>query len=149
MSRSNAWRQLWVVSGVLVLALSVWFSTAAVVPSLAPAWHISTGDASWLTTAVQVGFVAGALLSAFVNLPDRVPVHRLIALGAFAAALTNASVALFAHGLAVALRLLTGMSIALVYPLGVKVMASWFDARRALAVGIAVGALTLGSGAPQ
>jgi MFS family permease len=151
MSRSNAWRQLWVVSGVLVLALSVWFSTAAVVPSLAPAWGISTGDASWLTTAVQIGFVAGALLSAGLNLPDRVPIHRLIATGAFAAAISNGLVPLFAHGLALALplRFLTGMSLALVYPLGVKLMASWFDSGRALAVGIVVGALTLGSGAPQ
>ena len=144
-------RQLWLVAAVLVMAMSVWFSTAAVLPSLVGAWGISTGDASWLTTAVQLGFVAGAILSALANLADRLPIRLAIAGGAIGAALTNLLVALIAHSLlsALPLRFLTGMSLALVYPLGVKLMASWFLGGRGLAMGIVLGALTLGSAAPQ
>jgi MFS family permease len=149
--RAAARRQLLLVALVQILAMSVWFSTAAVVPSLVRAWHISTQNASWLTTAVQLGFVSGALLSALLNLPDRVRIPRLIAGGAAGAAATTVLVPLLAHGLATALplRFLTGMSLALVYPPGVKLMASWFAVGRGLAMGVVVGALTIGSAAPQ
>lgn len=147
----DARRQLLLVAAVQVLAMSVWFSTAAVLPSLERDWRISTQDASWLTTSVQLGFVTGAVLSALLNLPDRLHVRRLIVTGAVAAGVTNLLIALLAHGLASALplRFLTGMALAWIYPTGVKLMASWYATGRGLAVGILVGALTLGSAAPQ
>ncbi|MEZ5078647.1 MAG: MFS transporter [Solirubrobacterales bacterium] len=136
---------------VQVLALSVWFSTAAVVPSLIAAWDISSGAASWLTTAVQVGFVVGAVTSALLNLADRVPMRWLIAGSAALAALSTALLPALADGLAVAipLRFLTGFALAGVYPVGVKLVATWFAGARGLAIGLLLAALTLGSALPH
>lgn len=145
------WRALGLLSVAEVLAMGLWFSASAVVPQLREQWGISSGDASWLTSSVQLGFVAGALLSAAANLPDRVPTRWLIAGSAVAAALANAAVAVFADGLEVALplRFLTGLFLAGVYPPGMKLMASWFRTGRGFAIGVMVGALTLGSGSPH
>lgn len=148
---SKAHRQLVLVAGVQVLAMSVWFSTAAVVPTLTADWGISTSAASWLMTSVQLGFAAGAVGSALLNLADRIHVPRLIAAGSLGAAVTTLLVPIAANGLAVALplRFLTGMSLALVYPPGVKHVTSWFAERRGLPIGILIAALTLGSSAPD
>jgi MFS family permease len=121
------------------------------VPQLSDEWHLSDAGATWLTTSVQLGFVAGALTSAILNLPDRMPLTRLIGASALLAAAANAAVAVFAHGLALAipLRFLTGVALAGVYPPGIKLMATWFRAGRGFAVGALVGALALGSGTPH
>src|SRR6266542_3828980 len=131
--------------------MALWFSASAVVPQLREQWGISSGAASWLTSSVQLGFVAGALLSAAANLPDRLSTRGLIAGSALAAALANAAVAAFAEGLTVALplRFLTGFFLAGVYAPGMKLMASWFRSGRGFAIGVMVGALTLGSGSPH
>ena len=39
------------------------------------AWRLDDSGRAWLTMSVQAGFVAGALLSALLNLADRVPAH--------------------------------------------------------------------------
>ena len=131
--------------------MSVWFATAAVVPSLVAEWRISPSDASWLTTAVQLGFVTGALSSAAVNLADRMRISTLIATATAVAGATTLLVPLLAHGLAwaLALRFLTGFALAGVYPPGVTLTASWFRSGRGLAMAVLVGAMTLGSAAPQ
>jgi len=144
-------RQLLLICAVAVLAMGLWFSASSVVPQLSDEWHLSDAGATWLTTAVQLGFVAGALASAVLNLPDRVSTTRLIGGAALAGAAANEAVALFAHGLALAipLRFLTGVALAGVYPPGIKLMATWFRAGRGFAVGALVGALALGSGTPH
>jgi MFS family permease len=144
-------RQLLLICAVEVLAMGLWFSASSVVPQLSDEWHLSDAGATWLTTAVQIGFVAGALASAILNLPDRVSPTHLIGAAALAGAAANEAVALFAHGLALAvpLRFLTGMALAGVYPPGIKLMATWFRAGRGFAVGALVGALALGSGTPH
>lgn len=131
--------------------MSVWFSASAATPSLREAWGISSSDAAWLTGAVQIGFVVGAVVSALLTLADRVSARILIAASATGAAGTNAAVALVADGieLAVPLRFLTGLFLAGVYPVGMKLMASWFVRGRGLAIGALVGALTLGSASPH
>jgi MFS family permease len=103
-----------------------------------------------LTIAVQLGFVCGTLVSAFLNLPDILSVRYLIAGSAFAGALTNAAFGIYAHGAqtGIAFRFLTGMFLAGVYPPGMKIMASWFRRGRGMALGVLVGALTLGKASP-
>jgi MFS family permease len=147
----DRWRALALLSVAEVLAMALWFSASAVVPQLREQWGISSGAASWLTSSVQLGFVAGALLSAAANLPDRLSTRGLIAGSALAAALANGAVAAFAGGLAVALplRFLTGFFLAGVYAPGMKLIASWFRSGRGFAIGVMVGALTLGSGSPH
>ncbi|MFV0375269.1 MAG: MFS transporter [Microbacterium sp.] len=134
-----------------IAAMTSWFSASAVSDQLAVA--LDAGDnRGLLTSAVQLGFVVGALASAALNLPDRVSASRLYGLGALAAALMTVLVAVVADTLAagVALRFLTGVALATVYPVGLKLMASWATpAERARAIGFLVGGLTVGSALPQ
>jgi len=138
-----------------LLAMSVWFSASAVVPQLTIEWSLSTTAQAWLTMSVQIGFVAGALLSAIFNIADRVSAPKLIALSALAGAAFNAAIPLVAARLepaaetAMLLRFLTGAAMAGVYPPGMKVVASWCKADRGLFIGLLVGALTIGSGMPH
>jgi len=137
---------------VLVLALAVWFSASAVVPALASQWHLSAGAAAWLTAPVQAGFVLGAVVSAVLGLADRVRPHLLVAGCAASAAGCTLAMALFADGplAAVPLRFATGVFLAGVYPVCMKLMASWSrPAGRALAMGVLIGALALGSALPH
>ena len=137
---------------VQVLSLTVWFSASAVVPALRVEWSISATAAVWLTASVQLGFVVGAVTSTGFNLPDRLAPHRLMAACALAAAACTAVFAATATNLAgaVALRFATGLFLAGVYPVGMKLTASWSEsARRGRAFGILIGALTLGSALPH
>ena len=137
---------------VQVLAMGVWFSASAVVPALASQWHLSAGAAAWLTTPVQAGFVAGAIVSAASGLADRMRPHLLVAGCAVGAAACTLIMALVADGplAAVPLRFATGAFLAGVYPVGMKLMVSWScPAGRALAMGVLIGSLTLGSALPH
>jgi MFS family permease len=100
---------------------------------------------------VQLGFVAGTLLSALFNVPDLWPPRAVMALGALAgSALTVSIPALDASfRTTVILRCFTGMTLALVYPVGMKIMATWTREDRGLGLGLLVGALTLGSASPH
>ena len=130
--------------------MSLWFSGSAVVPALTREWHLSAAAVNWLTLSVQLGFVAGTLLSALLNLPDIISPRHLFTLTAIAAAVANGAFGLFARdaSVAIALRFLTGMFLAGVYPPAMKILASWFRHGRGLALGVLVGALTLGKAAP-
>ncbi len=143
--------QLLLIATAQVLALSTWFAASAAAPALRLEWGLSGAEVPLLTVAVQVGFVVGALVSAALNLPDRVHPPRLMTVGAVGAAVGTAGVAVLAQGLwtAVPVRFLTGVSLAAVYPVGLKLASSWFRARRGFALGVLVGALTLGSALPQ
>lgn len=134
-----------------LLALSLWFSATAVAPELEAAWSLSAGQVAWLTASVQLGFVVGALSSALLNLPDRVDPVRLFALSALAGAAVNGTLALAVDAFmpALALRFLTGVALAGVYPVGMKLVAGWCTHDRGFCVGLLVGALTLGSALPH
>ena len=133
-----------------LLGMSLWFSGSAVVPALAREWSLSESAVNWLTLSVQLGFVAGTLLSALLNLPDIISSRHLFTLTAIAGASVNAAFGLFAHdaALAIALRFLTGMFLAGVYPPAMKILATWFKHGRGLALGVLVGSLTLGKAMP-
>ncbi len=149
-SAPGRWRTLVLLSFAELLAMSLWFSAAAVVPALRSEWNLSDTSVSWLTIAVQLGFVVGTLLSAFLNLPDVINVRYLLALCAFAGAIANAAFGAYAHdaNTAIALRFLTGLFLAGVYPPGMKILATWFQRGRGMALGVLVGALTLGKASP-
>lgn len=133
-----------------LLTFTLWFSASAVVPQLTVAWNLSEAQRSWMTMSVQIGFVVGALLSALINLPDRMPGHRLFAASALAGAAINAAIPALDLGpdAALAARFLTGVTLAGVYPPGMKLMASWCRIDRGLGIGILIGALTLGKSTP-
>jgi MFS family permease len=144
------WRTLALLAVAELFGMSLWFSGSAVVPALTKEWNLSAGAASWLTLSVQLGFVAGTLLSALLNLPDIISSRLLFTLTAIAGAIVNAAFALFAHDAAwgIPLRFMTGMFLAGVYPPAMKILATWFRHGRGMALGVLVGALTLGKAAP-
>jgi len=146
----NPRRVLAVLATAELLAMAPWFSASAVAPTLARVWQLSSLGTSWLTISVQLGFVAGALVSAIFTLADRLSARRLVAgAAALAAAATLGVAASTGVGAGIVCRLLTGAALAGVYPPGMKIAAGWFKEGRGLAIGILVGALTLGSASPH
>ena len=145
-------RALALIAGGQLLALSLWFSASAVAPQLRDDWGLSTSQVAGLTLWVQVGFVVGAMLSAVFNLADIVPSRRLFLVSALSGAAANLGllgVDESSVGVGLALRFLTGAFLAGVYPAGLKVMAGWFRSGRGRALGVLVGALTIGSASPH
>lgn len=132
-----------------LLGMSLWFTGTAVAPMLRDAWSLSGSQIGWLTTAVQLGFVLGTATSALLNLADIIPARRLFAASALLGAIANAPLA-WTESYAVALitRVAAGFCLAGVYPPAMKMAATWFRARRGLAVGTVVGALTVGKAGP-
>lgn len=145
------WRSLSLLTLAELLALAPWFSAAAVAPLVQVEWQLSAGTAAWLTLAVQLGFVAGTLVSGVLNIPDRFDASRLFALSAAGAAATTAGLATIAAGPldGAVLRFLTGAFLAGVYPPGLKLAATWTRRSRGLALSLIVGALTVGSASPH
>ncbi|MBA3562781.1 MAG: MFS transporter [Gammaproteobacteria bacterium] len=135
----------------VLLVMALWFSASAVLPQLILAWHLDAASQSWMTMSVQLGFVAGALVSATLNLPDRYDLARLIGISAIAGAAANAAIVLLEPDVpgVLALRFATGACLAGVYPPGMKLVATWTKSDRGLWVGVLIGALTLGSAAPH
>lgn len=145
------WRALTLLALAELLGMTLWFSASAVVPSLEVAWGLSSTGAAWLTMSVQIGFVAGTILSALLNLPDIVNTRRLFAVSAVLGASSNAAFAFMADGLTlgIPMRFLTGIFLAGIYPPGLKLAATWSVRYRGLAIGLLVGALTVGSASPH
>jgi len=145
------WPTLLVLALAELLAMAVWFAGSAIVPALTQAWRLDDAGRAWLTMSVQLGFVVGAFGSALLNLGDLVPARRLMAGSALLAAASTALIAARADSLATALplRFATGLFLAGVYPIGMKITATWMRADRGLGIGLLVGALTVGSAFPH
>jgi MFS family permease len=145
------WRQLAIISGGVLLAFAPWFSASAVGPLLERAWHPSGLEVPLLTVAVQLGFAVAAILLALTGAADVIAGPRLFAAGAVVAAVGNLGFAALAADATTALpwRALTGAGLAAVYPVAVKMLSGWFRRERGLAVGVLIGALTIGSALPH
>src|SRR3954470_12896684 len=149
----SARRVLILLSIAELLAMSLWFTGTAVLPQLSLLWASGIAVTSWLTIAVQLGFVAGALVISIFNLSDLFRPTRVFVFCALAAAADNAAFVYVAErhaiGAAIFLRMLTGAFLAGTDPTGMKILAGWFRQGRGLALGIMVGALALGSASPH
>jgi MFS family permease len=145
------WHTLELLAVTLVLSMTTWFSASAVIPQLREEWELSASAAAWLTIAVQLGFVCGALVSSFLNLSDIISPKHVILGGTIGAAAANGLLLEFAGeaGIGIALRFATGFFLAGVYPPALKLMATWFQRDRGLALGILVGAIVLGQAMPH
>ncbi|MDJ0782333.1 MAG: MFS transporter [Desulfosarcinaceae bacterium] len=135
----------------LLLIKALWFSASAVVPQLAVAWHLDGHQRAWLTMSVQLGFVAGALFSALLNLADRYDLTRLLVVSALVATAANTAIPLMQlrYEAALVMRFFTGVGIAGVYPPGMKLVATWCREDRGFGIGLLVAALTFGSAMPH
>ncbi|HVO90091.1 MAG TPA: MFS transporter [Casimicrobiaceae bacterium] len=134
-----------------VAAMAVWFSASSVIPALVAEFHLSSFMQAALTSGVQAGFVLGCLASALFGLADRLDPRRFFAGAALLGAIANAALLVVDPGSAVApaLRVVTGIAMAGVYPVGMRLAATWAQGDMGLMVGILVGALTLGSASPH
>jgi len=144
-------RSIGILIACELLAMAVWFASAAVLPALQAERALDPTVAAMLTSAVQVGFVLGTVTSAAFSLPDRVDPRRLFGVSAVIAGLASFAAATLAPDstLLIALRLLTGICMAGVYPVGMKIASSWSRGDTGLLIGALVGALTVGSAAPH
>jgi MFS family permease len=140
-----------IIAVTQVAAMALWFSASAVVPSLAAEYRLSNFMQAAFTGAVQVGFVIGCLASALLGLADRLDPRRLFAVAAAVGAGANALLLVVEPTSLAAplLRMLTGVCMAGVYPVGMKLAATWAKGDMGLMVGLLVGALTLGSASPH
>jgi MFS family permease len=130
--------------------MTTWFSATAVVPQLRAEWDLGNTAAAWLTIAVQVGFVAGALAGSALSVADVFPPRFVILAGALGAAAANlVLVAADGPKVGIVARFATGFFLAGVYPPALKLASTWFRRGRGTALGIVVGALTLGSAIPH
>src|SRR5262245_65500565 len=147
---TGAGAQLAWLSLAMFLGMTMWFSATAANAPIVGEFHLSSAETAWLTMALQGGFVIGTLLSAVLNLPDIINPRRLFAVGCVLGAAANAALVRADGATAlIALRAATGASLAWVYPPGMKVAAGWFEKRRGAAVGVLIGALTIGSAFPH
>jgi len=132
-----------------VLSMSVWFSASASAADLARTLGLDTARIGDLSAAVQLGFVAGTAVAAVLNLADVVPARAYFACSALLAGAANlALLSVEGFGAALAVRFAAGAFLAGVYPPAMKMTATWFRSGRGLAIGIVVGALTLGKAGP-
>ena len=133
------------------LGTSLWFSANAAADDLERAWGLHAADVGTLTSAVQLGFIAGTLFFALSGLADRYPASRIFAVCAVIGAASNAGFALVAEGLADAWawRFTTGVALAGIYPVGMKLVVSWAPEASGEALGWLVGMLTLGTALPH
>jgi MFS family permease len=143
-------RTLALLAITLVLSMSTWFSASAVVPQLRAEWDLSDAAAAWLTIAVQLGFVCGALVSSLLNLSDVVSPKHVIFGGAIGAAAVNGLLEVAGGGVVgILLRFATGFFLAGVYPPAFKLMSTWFRKGRGTALGILGGGIIVGNAMPH
>lgn len=152
---TTKWPSLAVLAAAEVLALALWFSASAVVPALRAEYALDSFQAAAFTSAVQVGFVAGTLVSAFFGLADRLDPRKFFMTAALVAGIANGGILVMepTDPLVAVMRFITGVCMAGTYPVGMKLAATWArpgpGGDLGLLVGLLVGALTLGSASPH
>ncbi len=146
-------RSRWAIVVIVVAELfgtSLWFSVNAVADALHRAWGLTQLDIAHLTSSVQLGFIVGTLGFGLSGLADRYSASRIFAACAVLGALANGAFA-FSGGLSegLILRFITGLALAGIYPIGMKLVVSWAPERAGSVLGWLVGMLVLGSGLPH
>ena len=140
---------------VLVLAqlagTSTWFAVNAVMPELQAAYGWAAASVGTLTSAMQLGFISGALVFALLSISDRYSTRRVFLLCSIAQALCTVFAMLAAESFVAlcAWRFLTGFFLAGIYPVGMKIAAQWFPRGLGNALGLLIGALVIGSALPH
>ncbi|MFW6128901.1 MAG: MFS transporter [Candidatus Aminicenantaceae bacterium] len=148
MKKSN--QSLLLISTAVFLGSSTWLSGTAAAPVLKKLWALNEVQSSWLTASVQLGFITGTFLFALLNISDLFNTRKVFFLSALAGAACNAAFAGISQYLDIAVffRFLTGLTLAGIYPVGMKLIAQWFQSGLGWRLGIMVGALTLGTSSP-
>lgn len=139
---------------IIVLAqfagTSLWFAGNAVIPDLVRELALSEMAVGYVTSAVQIGFIFGTLLFAFLSIADRISPGKVFLLCALLGALANAlTVYSGTFFLLMLSRFGTGFFLAGIYPVGMKIASDWHREGLGKALGYLVGALVLGTAFPH
>lgn len=145
------WRSILLLVICEAMALALWFSATAIIPVLKLEFPVDDTRASLFSSIVAVGYVAGTLGSAVFGLADRLNPRRFFAASALTAAAANVAILLFEPTsiVVVALRFITGICMAGLYPVGMKMAATWSEGDTGLLISILVAGLTLGAALPH
>lgn len=148
--KTNRWLALFWISISVLFALSLWFSASAIVPELKMVWNLNSIMEAWVTASVQIGFIVGTLFSAYFSIPDRYNSRNIFSISALLGSIFNLTLIFIDQAfLGIVLRFFTGVALAGVYPTAVKLISQWFSNKRGIAIGILIGALSLGSALPH
>ena len=142
---------LWVIVLSQFACTSLWFAVSAVMPDLQRAWGLPTSAVGLLASAVQLGFVTGTLVFAVTLLSDRFQPSRVFLTCSLLGAAANAA-SVFANGNLshlLASRFAVGFLLAGIYPVGMKLAASWYRQGLGAVMGVLIGALVLGTALPH
>ncbi|EIM08046.1 major facilitator superfamily protein [Planococcus antarcticus DSM 14505] len=147
---AGKWTALVWIALAELFALSLWFSASVTGPELRELWSLTTRTEAWLSASVPFGFIIGTLISVYFGISDRFNARKVFALAALAGAMVNGLLTVTdSAAIGIILRILTGVTLAGVYPTAVKLLSQWFPTKRGLALGILIAALTLGSSLPH
>ncbi|WP_241984183.1 MFS transporter [Aliidiomarina sedimenti] len=140
-----------VISLAQLFGTSLWFSANSAGNDLMQSLQLTPTGIGWLTSAVQAGFVLGTLVVALSGIADRWRASTIFVASAIAGALFNVLFAWFADGLssALILRFLVGLSLAGIYPIGMKLVVSWAPERTGAALAQLLAMLVLGTALPH
>lgn len=113
--------------------------------------HLSPAFLAYLTSAVQLGFIAGTLIFAILGISDRFSPVKVFFTCAIIAAVFNLGI--IAAGITaiplLGFRFLTGFFLAGIYPVGMKIAADHEQEGLGRSLGFLVGALVFGTSFPH
>eukprot|EP00943_MAST-04B_sp_MAST-4B-sp1_P006382 g6382.t1 len=144
-------RVLFLLGLSTIFGMSTWFSASAVIPDLRIKWNVSDLEISMLTLSVNIGFLIGTLLSIYFAIADYYLPSNLMACGSILAAFFNLILIIPDVSLLAAIftRLMTGASMAIVYPMASKVCCTWYLKRRGFGMGVVIACVVLGASVPS
>ncbi|MFJ6209432.1 MFS transporter [Lysinibacillus sp. NPDC092081] len=146
----GSWRALVWIGLSELCALSLWFSASVIAPELIEIWNLSPNSEAWLSASIPIGFVIGSLFSSYFGVADRFNPRKVFATSVFLGALLNVLLIFVNYAFfGILLRILTGITLAGVYPIAVKILSQWFPQKRGFAIGVLIAAVTLGSSLPH
>lgn len=151
MAFSTKWSSVTLITISQVLSLSLWFSATAIIPSIIQNIPLTDFQSSLLSSSVTIGFIVGTIASSVFGLADKLNAKSFFIFSTFIAGLANYGI-IFSDPTnysIIFLRIITGLAMAGIYPIGIKMVASWSDKDMGFLVGLLVGALTLGSASPH
>jgi MFS family permease len=130
---------------------SLWFAGNAVLGDLQRQWGLAAEALGYVTSAVQLGFIAGTLVFAFFAVSDRVSPRIVFFVCSMLGALSNLGIYALPGGFwsLLAFRFATGFFLAGIYPVGMKIASGWYRSDLGNALGLLVGALVVGTAFPH
>lgn len=130
---------------------SLWFAGNGIMDDLISTFNLPTGSVSYLTSAVQLGFIIGTLLFSILSLVDRFSPSRVFFLSAVFGATANLLMSVDSNSFysLLTLRFVTGFFLAGIYPVGMKIATDYHKRGLGKALGFLVGALVLGTASPH